>query len=170
MRNDLILIASADRNWGLGKDNKLLKRIPEDLKRFSELTKGNVIVVGRNTLESFKDKKPLPDRINIVLTRDKEYTCEGAVIIHSVDELIDTLKEIDKKVYVCGGSTIYKQLLLYCESALITQIDEEYDADTYLINLDECNNWKKTNIGDWQESRAEVRFRYVDYIRSEKNE
>lgn len=165
MRNDLILIASADRNWGLGKDNKLLKRIPEDLKRFSELTKGNVIVVGRKTLESFKDKKPLPDRINIVLTRDKEYTCEGAVIIHSVEELIDTIKEINKNVYVCGGATIYKQLLPYCESALITQIDGEYDADTYLINLEEYSNWKKTYIGDWQESRAEVRFRYVDYIK-----
>lgn len=169
MRNDLILIASADRNWGLGKDNKLLKRIPEDLKRFSELTKGNAIVVGRKTLESFKDKKPLPDRINIVLTRDKNYTCEGAIIVHSVEELINTIKEIDKKVYVCGGATIYKQLLPYCESALITQIDEEYDADTYLINLEENSNWTKTHIGDWQKSLAEVWFRYVDYIKSEHN-
>jgi dihydrofolate reductase len=164
MRNDLILIASADRNWGLGKDNKLLKRIPEDLKRFSELTRGNAIIVGRKTLESFKDKKPLPDRINIVLTKDKNYYCEGAVIINSIEELFNEIEKINKKVFVCGGATIYKQLLPYCESALITQIDEEYEADTYLVNLEENSNWTKTDVGDWQESHAEVRFRYVEYI------
>ena len=165
MRNDLILIASADKKWGLGKDNKLLKRIPEDLKRFSELTRGNAIVVGRKTLESFKDKKPLPDRVNIVLTRSEDYSCEGAIIVHSVDELFRTIEEIDNKVFVCGGATIYKLLLPYCESALITQIDEEYDADTYLINLEENINWLKTDIGEWQESRAEVQFRYVEYVK-----
>ena len=169
MRNDLILIASADRNWGLGKDNKLLKRIPEDLKRFSELTRGNAIVVGRKTLESFKDKKPLPDRINIVLTKDKDYACEDAVIVHSIKELINTIKELDKNIYVCGGETIYKQLLPYCGLALITQIDEEYEADTYLVNLDNNSDWKKTVTGEWQESRAGVRFRYVEYIKSEHN-
>ncbi|HHU90937.1 MAG TPA: dihydrofolate reductase [Clostridiaceae bacterium] len=169
MRNNLILIASADRNWGLGKDNKLLKRIPEDLKRFSELTRGNAIVVGRKTLESFKDKKPLPDRINIVLTKDKDYACEDAVIVHSIKELINTIKELDKNIYVCGGETIYKQLLPYCGLALITQIDEEYEADTYLVNLDNNSDWKKTVTGEWQESRAGVRFRYVEYIKSEHN-
>lgn len=166
MRNNLILIASADRNWGLGKDNKLLKRIPEDLKRFSELTRGNAIVVGRKTLESFKDKKPLPDRINIVLTRDKDYLCEGAVIVHSFEELFNEIENIDKKVYVCGGATIYKQLLPYCDTALITQIDEEYDADTYLVNLEENKDWQRTDVGEWQESHAEVRFRYVEYVKA----
>lgn len=169
MRNNLILIASADRNWGLGKDNKLLKRIPEDLKRFSDLTRGNVIIVGRKTLESFKDKKPLPDRINIVLTRDKGYRCEDAIIVHSIDELFHEIEKFDKKVFVCGGETIYKQLLSYCELALITQIDEEYEADTYLVNLEKNSEWKKTVAGEWQESRAEVRFRYVEYIKAEHN-
>lgn len=169
MRNNLILIASADRNWGLGKDNKLLKRIPEDLKRFSDLTRGNVIIVGRKTLESFKDKKPLPDRINIVLTRDKGYRCEDAIIVHSIDELFHEIEKFDKKVFVCGGETIYKQLLSYCELALITQIDEEYEADTYLVNLEEKRQWKKTVAEEWQESSAGVRFRYVEYIKAEHN-
>jgi dihydrofolate reductase len=169
MRNNLILIASADRNWGLGKDNKLLKRIPEDLKRFSELTRGSVIVMGRKTLESFKDKKPLPDRINIVLTRNKDYSCEGAVIVHSFDELFNEIEKTGKKVFVCGGETIYKQLLPYCELALITQIDEEYEADTYLVNLEKNSEWEKTVVGEWQKSRADVRFRYVEYIKTEHN-
>jgi len=170
MREDLILIASTDRNWGLGRDNQLLVRIPEDLKRFAEFTKGNVIVVGRKTLETFKDKKPLPDRINIVLTRDKGYTCEGAVIVHSTEEMFDAIKEFDKKVYVCGGETIYRQLLPYCNLALITQIDKEYDADTYLVNLDDKCDWKRTVTGEWQESRVGVRFRYVEYVKAHNNE
>lgn len=163
MRDDLILIASADKNWGLGKENKLLKRIPEDLKRFSELTKGNIIIVGRKTLESFKDKKPLPDRTNIVLTRDKDYSCEGAVIVHDIYELIKKLDEYEGKVYVCGGASIYEQLLPYCQLALITQIDEAYEADTYLVNLEQIPEWTRTCVGEWQESSAGVSFRYVDY-------
>jgi len=168
MRDDLILIASADRNWGLGKDNKLLIRIPEDLKRFAEFTRGNVIVVGRKTLETFRDKKPLPDRINVVLTRDKDYTCDGAVIVHSIEEMFNAIEGFDKKVYVCGGETIYRQLLPYCNLALITQIDEEFEADAHLVNLDVKSDWKRTVTGEWQESRAGVRFRYVEYIK-EKN-
>ncbi|NLX64316.1 MAG: dihydrofolate reductase [Clostridiaceae bacterium] len=170
MRDDLILIASADRNWGLGKDNNLLIRIPEDLKRFAELTRGNVIIVGRKTLETFKDKKPLPERINIVLTRDKNYTCEGAVIVHSIEEMFNAIKGFDKKVYVCGGETIYKQLLPYCNLALITQIDGEYEADTHLVNLDEKSDWKRTVTGEWQESHAGVWFRYVEYVKSDNGE
>ncbi|NLU52756.1 MAG: dihydrofolate reductase [Clostridiaceae bacterium] len=163
MRKDLILIASADRNWGLGKDNKLLKRIPEDLKRFADFTRDNLIIVGRKTLESFKDKKPLPDRINVVLTRDKSYTCPGAVIVHDLDELWNEIKDYQGKVFVCGGESVYRLLLPYCSKALITRIDDTFDADTFLVNLDELPGWEKTYEGAWQESSAGVRFRYVDY-------
>jgi dihydrofolate reductase len=165
MRNDLILIASADQNWGLGKNNKLLKRIPEDLKRFSELTVGNIIIVGRKTLESFKDKKPLPGRINVVLTRDESYSCEGAVIVHDLDSLSEAIEDFDGKVYVCGGESLYRQLLRYCSKALITRIDEVFPADAYLVNLDKTEGWIKTFEGEWQESRSGVRFRYADYER-----
>lgn len=163
MRDDLILIASADKNWGIGKDNKLLKRIPEDLKRFSALTKGNVIVVGRKTLESFKNKKPLPQRINIVMTRDKNYSCEGAIIVHSIDQLEKELNKYVGKVYVCGGANIYDQLLPHCQEALITQINDIYEADSFLVNLENAQEWIRTDIGEWQESRVGVSFRYVDY-------
>lgn len=166
MRNDLILIASADRNWGLGRDNKLLMRIPEDLKRFSDLTRGNLIIIGRKTLESFKDKKPLPDRIHVVLTRDKSYTCRGAVIVHDLDELAAAIKGFEGKVYVCGGESLYRQLLPCCGKALITRMDASFEADTFLADLDHAPDWTKTCEGEWQQSRAGVRFRYVDYERS----
>lgn len=164
MRNDLILIASVDKNWGLGKDNQLLKRIPEDLKRFSGITRGNLIIVGRKTLESFKDKKPLPDRINVVMTRDKTYACEGAVIAHDLEALSNAIENFQGEVFVCGGEIVYQQLLPYCKKSLITQIDEALVADVHLTNLDQASDWVKTHEGEWQESRG-VRFRYVDYER-----
>lgn len=165
MRDNMILIAAVDKNWGIGRDNKLLKRIPEDLKRFAELTRGNIIVVGRKTLETFKDKKPLPDRINVVMTRDRNYACEGAVIVHDLEELSNYIDCKACKVFVAGGESIYKLLLPYCSKALITKIDEAYEADTHLVNLDETFGFKKTFEGEWQESSAGVRFKYVDYAR-----
>lgn len=165
MRNNMVLIAAVDKNWGIGKDNKLLKRIPEDLKRFSELTKGNIIIVGRRTLESFKDKKPLPDRVNVVMTRDPNYDCEGAIIVHNLEELSDHIDCSAATVYVAGGESIYKLLLPYCSKAMITKIEGEFEADAYLVDLEETFGFKKTFEGEWQESKAGVRFKYVDYVR-----
>jgi len=166
MRKNLILIAAVDRNWGIGKENKLLKPIPEDLKRFSQLTKGNIIIVGRKTLESFRDKKPLPDRINVVLTRDRNYTCEGAVVVHDLEELSNYIDCSAAKAFVAGGESVYNLLLPYCSTALITKIYGEFDADTHLVNLDETLGFKKTYEGEWQESSTGIRFKYVDYART----
>ncbi len=165
MRKDLILIASADGNWGLGKDNQLLKRIPEDLKRFSDFTRGNLIIVGRKTLESFKDKKPLPDRVNVVLTRDKSYTREGAVIVHDMESLFDVISDFPGEVYVCGGETVYRQLLPYCSKALITKIDGVFPADAHLDKLDSMEEWVKSYEGEWQTSRTGINFCYAGYER-----
>jgi len=164
-RNDLILIASADRNWGIGYKNRLLKRIPEDLKRFAQLTKGNLIVVGRRTLESFKDSKPLPDRINVVLTRDPGYKCPGAVVAHDLGELMSAIRDFEGKVYVCGGESVYRLLLDYCSLALVTRIDAELEADTYLPDLDCDSRWVREETGEWKESSVGVRFRYDSYKR-----
>ena len=77
------LIAAADKNWAIGKDGELLVRISEDMKNFSAMTTGNVIVMGRKTLESFPGGKPLPNRVNIVLTHKKDYNGKGAIVVHS---------------------------------------------------------------------------------------
>lgn len=166
-RNDLILIASADRNWGIGFKNKLLKRIPEDLKHFSQLTRGNMIVVGRKTLESFKDARPLPDRINVVLTRDKNYQCPGAVVVHNLEELMSTIADFKGDVYVCGGESVYRLLLDYCSQALITRIDAAFEADTHLPDFDRESQWVREEAGGWQESKVGVAFRYDTYRRCE---
>jgi dihydrofolate reductase len=164
-RTDLILIASADDNWGIGFRNGLLMRIPEDMKRFSELTRGNMIIVGRKTLESFKDSKPLPGRVNVVLTKDRSYKCEGATIVHDLEGLMDAARNFPGKVYVCGGESVYRLLLPYCSTALITRIKGAFTADTRLPNLDESGEWYVSEEGDWQESKNGSRFRYVTYLR-----
>lgn len=164
-RKDLILIASADHNWGIGFESKLLKRIPEDMRRFSEFTMGNLIIVGRKTLESFKDGKPLPERVNVVLTQDANYSCEGAILAQSLDELMEVIKSYPNKVYVSGGEAIYRMLLPYTKEALITKIDASFQADTHLPDLDLANDWLTKEEGPWQESKNGTRFKYVHYIR-----
>ena len=85
------LIVAVDKNWAIGKDNKLLVSIPDDMKFFRETTTGKVVVMGRKTLESFPNSKPLPNRVNIVLTRDAKYEAKGAIIVHSKEELNEEL-------------------------------------------------------------------------------
>ncbi len=137
------LIAAADKNWAIGKDNKLLVRIPADMNYFREMTTGHVVVMGRKTLESFPNQAPLKDRVNIVLTRDMSYEKKGAVIVHSLEELEEELKKYpSEEIYVIGGETVYRQLLDQCDVAYITKLDFAYDADAYMPNLDKSKDWK----------------------------
>ena len=98
------LIVNADRNWGIGYKNKLLVRIPADMKFFRSETMGKVLVMGRKTLESFPQGKPLEGRVNIVLTRNPDYQVKGAVVVHNLEELWKVLADYpDRNVYVIGG-------------------------------------------------------------------
>ena len=140
--NDMTLIASADLEWGIGMDGKLLFPIKRDMARFKELTTGNVIIMGRKTLDSLPDGKPLPDRINIVLTHDNDFAREGIIVCNSIDELSDTVNEYpDKRLFVIGGGEIYRLLLPYCSTAHITRVNAIKPADTHMANLDSDPNW-----------------------------
>ncbi|MDO4555210.1 MAG: dihydrofolate reductase [Lachnospiraceae bacterium] len=147
----MIAVLSADKNWGIGLKGELLVRIPNDMKNFRKITTGNVIVMGRKTLESFPNGAVLPNRVNIVMTKNPDYKAKGAVIVHSEEELMEKLKEYpDLKVYVIGGESIYRQLLPYCEEAYVTRIDYSYQADRYFPNLDEMEDWEMTSEGEEQ--------------------
>ena len=131
------LIAAVDKNWAIGRNNKLLVSIPDDMKFFRETTTGKVVVMGRKTLESFPGKKPLKNRVNIVLTGDRSYQADGAVIVHDMEELHEELKKYPSEdIYVIGGESIYKQLLDECDVAHITKIDFAYEADAWFPNLE----------------------------------
>ena len=126
------LIVAVDKNWAIGLKNKLLISIPADMKFFRDTTMGKVVVMGRKTLETFPSGQPLKRRTNIVLTRDKNYQVKDAVVVHTVEELLEELKQYDEEeIYVIGGESIYRQLLPYCKVAHVTKIDHAYEADTY---------------------------------------
>lgn len=139
------LIAAVDKNWAIGKNNELLVSIPNDMKMFRQMTTGKVVVMGRKTLESFPNGLPLKNRVNIVLTKNQNYQVKGAIIVHSVEEVLEELKKYDSEdVYVIGGGQIYRQMLPYCDTAHMTKIDHAYEADAYFPNLDENEEWKIT--------------------------
>ena len=144
------IIVAADKNWAIGKDNKLLVSIPADMKFFRETTKGNIVVMGRKTLESFPQGQPLQKRVNIVISKNPDYQVKGAVVVHSVEEALEECKKYDGEVYVIGGESIYRSMLPYCDTALVTKIDHAYAADTYFPNLDEDPEWKMTKVSDEQ--------------------
>ena len=92
------LIVAADRNWAIGKNNKLLVSIPSDMKFFRETTKGNIVVMGRKTLESFPQGQPLKNRVNIVISGNMNYEVKGAVVVHSVKEALEECRKYDGEV------------------------------------------------------------------------
>lgn len=137
------IIVSADQNWAIGKDNKLLVQIPADMKFFRETTMGKVVVMGRKTLESFPNGLPLKNRINIVLTANPSYQVKDAVIVHSGEELDQELKKYNSDdIYVIGGGSVYQMLLKKCDTAHVTKINYAYEADSYFPNLDEDPGWE----------------------------
>ena len=138
------VIVAVDKNWAIGKDNKLLVSIPADMKFFRETTKGNVVVMGRKTLESFPQGQPLQKRVNIVISQNENYQVKGAVVVHSIEEAVEEAKKYEGEVYVIGGESIYRAMLPYCQTALVTKIDHAYAADTYFPNLDEDPEWELT--------------------------
>ncbi len=135
-------ILHADKNWGIGKNNGLMFRIPADMKFFKETTTGNVVVMGSNTLKSFPQSKPLKDRLNIVLYPNGEDR-EDCKIVRSVEELLAEIKKYPpEKVFVIGGQMMYRTLLPYCDEVLVTKVDAEGDADAFFENLDKNENFK----------------------------
>ena len=162
------IIVAADKNWGIGKDNKLLVSIPADMKFFRETTTGNVVVMGRKTLESFPGGLPLKRRTNIVLTKDVNYQVKDAVLVHSVEELLEELKKYDSEnVYVIGGDSVYRQLLPYCDIAHVTKIDYAYEADSYFPNLDENPQWEVTASSE-EQTYFDLEYTFVKYQRKKK--
>lgn len=145
------IIVAVDKKWAIGKNNRLLVSIPQDMKYFRETTRGKVVVMGRRTLESFPEGKPLKGRTNIVLTRNEQFQKEGTTVVHSVDELLAEVKQYaPEDVFVIGGEAVYRELLPYCDKAYVTRIDKEYDADTHFPDLDQDKEWRMTKETDEQ--------------------
>ena len=158
------LIVAVDEAWGIGKDGDLLCRISADMKRFRAMTSGNILILGRKTLESFPNKKPLPNREHIVLTCNPAYEGEGVILCHSIEELPSVLERFSgKEVFVAGGESIYRQLLPFCEKAYVTKIQATFPADTDFPNLDLLPEWEIVEEEEHEERG--IKFSFVVYQR-----
>ena len=135
MGNPLIIIVVAiGKNRALGKEDKLLWHIPDDLKRFKALTKGHPIILGRKTFESILGYlgKPLPERTNIVLTRDVSWSYPGVVVAHSLEEALAKARELNPtEIHIGGGAALYEQVLPQVDKLYLTLIDDEKEADSF---------------------------------------
>lgn len=136
-------IVAVDNNWGIGFNGDLLEHIPEDLRRFKELTFNKVVIMGRKTWDSLP-KKPLPNRLNLVITRQGRFIDEMTIFL-SLEEIISRLNHLDNEDhwFIIGGGEIYKTLLPFCDNVYVTKIFKTYDkVDTYFPNLDNDPNWE----------------------------
>lgn len=159
------MIVAVDKNWGIGKNNDLLVSIPADMKMFRTETSGKVVVMGRKTLESFPGGLPLKNRTNIVLSGNPDYQVKGAILVHSLQELLEEIKKYPKdQVYCIGGDSVYKMLLPYCDTAQVTKIDFAYEADRYFPNLDEMPQWQVAAESE-EQTYFDLEYRFVRYER-----
>ena len=134
----ITLIAAAAENNALGKDNQLIWHLPDDFKRFKEITSGHYIIMGRKTFESFP--KPLPNRTHVIITRQKDYSVEGSIVVNSLERALGVCPN-KEEIFVIGGADIYKQFIDFADKIELTRVHDDFEADAYFpeINL---NKWK----------------------------
>ena len=157
-----IIVAIADGR-AIGKGNDLLTHIPGDLKRFKEITSGHSVIMGRNTFESLP-KGPLPNRRNIVVSRNQELSIEGAEVVNSIDEALNLVKD-EVEVFVIGGGKIYDQFLPICNKLYLTIVDKSFDADIFFPEID-WDEWQEESREDKVAGEvAEFAFSYINLTR-----
>lgn len=143
---NIIGIVAVDHNWAIGKKNGLLFRLPKDLQHFKELTSGHFVICGYNTLLSFPNSKPLPNRITICLA-PKEVKRDDCIIVHTLEELFSTARTIGPEAdfYVIGGGMLYESILPYYNKVLVTKVQaEDLEATVFFPNLDKDRRFKIT--------------------------
>lgn len=161
--NTLTIIVAAGENDAIGKDNKLIWHLSDDLKRFKKLTSGHHIIMGRKTFESFP--KPLPNRKHVVITRQENYqVSEGVLIANSLEDAIQISKS-DAQPFIIGGGEIYKQAMTIADKLEITRVHHSFEADTFFPKIDETI-WKETSkTFHGKDDDHEYAFTFLTYIR-----
>lgn len=172
------MIVCVDDNWGIGYKNNLLISIPEDMKFFKEMTTGNMVIMGRKTYDSLS-VKPLPNRINVVITSnigEDNYAelRKDCVLYANLDVIKETLSQniLPYDIYIIGGASIYNELLPYCDRVYTTEVEHSFEnVDTYFPNLDELEDWHIAEIGEEKEYNGmHYRFCVYDRFYSYENE
>lgn len=161
------IIAAIGKNRELGKDNKLLWHIPADMERFKKLTTGQVVIMGRKTYESLPEKfRPLPNRINIVVTKNQDFTPVGCAVCHSIEEALERSKIKDQRskkssneVFIIGGASIYQQGIKYCDKLYLTLVGKDYpEADAFFPDYSQF----KTVLSEENHEEKGMFFKFID--------
>ncbi len=158
----ITLVAAIASNNVIGKENSLPWNIPEDLKRFKQMTSGHTILMGRKTFDSIG--RPLPNRQNIVMTKDENFEREGIKVINNFDDALELIKESNEDVYVIGGSNIYELFEPVANSLAITRILKDFDGDAFFpdINWDLWQIEKEENFFD---EKSNIKCKLIEYSR-----
>ncbi|UVI27654.1 dihydrofolate reductase [Paenibacillus spongiae] len=158
----ITLIAAMASNRAIGQDNRMLWHLPSEMAHFRRSTTGKTVLMGRKTFESLG--RPLPKRLNVILTRDNGYSCEGCEIVHSVDEALRKHGAGQDELMVIGGAEIYTQFLPYADKLLLTEVEADIDGDAFFPEVPE-SEW---SITDSEPYRADEKHAYNFYIRTYK--
>ena len=164
------MIVAVDENWAIGNKGGLLVQIPSDQKFFREVTTGKVVVMGRKTLATQPQGQPLAGRTNIILTRNKSLKIKGAILVHSIEELLETLKPYaTEDIFVIGGEEVYTQMLPFCDTVHVTKIDFSYQADAHFPNLDKLSDWEITGDSD-EQTYFDLAYYFYKYERKKNKQ
>lgn len=154
-----------DENWGIGRNNELLVHLPGDLKHYKKTTLGKVIVIGRKTLESFPQGKPLPGRTNIVITGNPEYKNDACIVCCGKEKLMEELDRYNSEdIFISGGETIYNLFVEECDTVYLTKIYDVFEADKHFKNMDEDDRYSITWKSDIYEENG-VKYQFFKYER-----
>ena len=164
MSQEFYIIACINRNLTLGNKGELLYHIKNDLANFKRLTEHNIVIMGKTTYESLPNKKPLPNRINIIITHDTSYEVEGAIVVHSIHEAIEMCENPffkGKKRFIIGGGTIYNQFLManLVKNIILTEVNDNTIGDTTFPEID-MENFRICFQTDWMQSESGLEYRY----------
>jgi len=157
------LIVAHDQNRVIGMDNKMPWYIPNELAYFKEKTMGKAIVMGRNTFESIG--RPLPGRLNVVVTRNHSYAHEGVTVVHTIEKAIQIAGKYHDEIMVIGGEQIFKEVLPYADLLYVTLIEHQYDGDTFFPPYD--NEWQLVSSSETVTTQDGLTYIYLIYKRKE---
>ncbi|MCB0374863.1 MAG: dihydrofolate reductase [Sinomicrobium sp.] len=159
----ITMIAAAGENNALGKDNDLVWRLPDDFKRFKQLTAGHFIIMGRKTFESFPGL--LPGRTHIIITRKKNYHPEGSIVVHTLEDAL-RLAENDPQPFIIGGGEIYRLAMPYARKIELTRVHHRFDADTFFPDISE-KEWTLTaSVYHPKDEKHRYDFTYLTFVRA----
>ena len=163
MNSKLTIVVAKAANNVIGNNNELIWHLPNDLKHFKNLTSGYPIIMGRKTFESIG--KPLPNRTNIVITRNKDWNQEGILVANSLEEAIEKGREIDSEIFIIGGGNIYEQALWMSDVLEVTEVHQEFEGDTKFPEID-LKIWKEVAREDFsKDEKNQFDYSFVRYER-----